>query len=53
MSRRAGAKASSSGTAMAMSAMLPGVGATATIRPHPSARQWIFVVLPPRETPTA
>ena len=36
-----------------MSAMLPGVSATATIRPQPSARQWIFVVLPPRETPTA
>ena len=33
--------------------MLPGVSATATIRPQRSARQWIFVVLPPRETPTA
>lgn len=33
--------------------MFPGVRATATIRPQVSARQWIFVVLPPRETPTA
>lgn len=31
--------------------MLPGVSATATIRPQVSAMQWIFVVLPPRETP--
>src|SRR5688572_14961942 len=53
MSSLAGARASSIGTAMVMSAMLPGVSATATIRPQPSARQWIFVVLPPRETPTA
>ena len=53
MSSLAGEKASSIGTAMVMSAMLPGVSATATIRPQPSARQWIFVVLPLRETPTA
>ena len=53
MSRLAGANASSIGKAIVMSAMLPGVTATATIRPQPSARQWILVVLPPRETPTA
>jgi len=33
--------------------MLPGVSATATMRPQVSAKQWIFVVLPPRETPNA
>jgi hypothetical protein len=46
----AGAKAFSIGTAMVMSATLPGVGASATIQPQGSARQWIFVVLPLRET---
>ena len=34
----------SSGTAMLMSAMLPGVSAKATGRPRSSARQWIFEV---------
>ena len=53
LSRRFGASASRSGSAMVTSAMFPGVRTTATSRPRASARQWSFVVLPPRETPTA
>ena len=29
----------------------PGVSRSATARPHPSVRAWIFVVGPPRERP--
>jgi hypothetical protein len=53
MSRLVRARASHIGIAIVMSATLPGVTATTRIRPRPSARQWIFVVRPPRETPTA
>ena len=38
---------------MLMSAMLPGVSASATGRPQSSARQWIFEVRPPLERPIA
>lgn len=41
------------GMAMPMSAMLPGVSATVTIPPQASARQWILVVRPPLDMPTA
>ena len=36
-----------------MSALFPGVSRSATARPQPSVRAWIFVVGPPRERPMA
>lgn len=51
--RLLGRATSNNGIAILMSAMFPGVKLNATGLPQSSAKQWILLVLPPRDVPIA